>query len=174
MPKNIKMAVPFSLRQPFKSLAEVKMINNFGSILIHLVPYPTFAEALTTIKTTFAVLKNSLQPFGVLYSTKISVMFPYKMGKMVVDDLSGKLSMVYSNLQAAKKPFVFDGKKLHRHFFVAPGVGKLYTGMGFATCGDCMSMTIFSDEKMMGNPQELAKIIERRNAEILGLETAKN
>lgn len=91
------------------------------------------------------------------------------MGKFVVDDLSDKLSIVFSNLQASKKPYEYDGKKLLAHYFVAPGVGRLYTGMGFATVGDVMSMTIFSDENQMGNPQDLAKIIVRRNAEILGL-----
>lgn len=36
MPKSINCAVPFSLRQPFKTIQDVKMVNDFGSILIAL------------------------------------------------------------------------------------------------------------------------------------------
>merc|ERR1712224_600252 len=103
-------------------MGEVKMCNNFGSIVIQLCPLPDFREALADTKRKFDSLKSSLEPFGVLYSTKASVLFPFEIGKAVVDDLTTKLSIVFSNLVGSKKQLVWDGKRMLNHFFIAPGV----------------------------------------------------
>lgn len=45
----MKIAVPFSLRQPFKKISDVKMCNDFGSLLIRLPLYRDFEDALKPI-----------------------------------------------------------------------------------------------------------------------------
>lgn len=146
IPTTLNVAVPFSLRQPFKTLTDVKMKNDFGSILINLKPIKEFSDALPVVKKQFGELKGSLMPFGVLYSTKISVSLPFLLPKMMLDDLTDKYSIVYSNLNASKNSYWFDGKKNLHHFFVAPGVGKLTTGVALCTVGTNMSIGVFSDE----------------------------
>lgn len=104
-------------------------------------------------------------PFGVLYTTKLSVMFPYTIPQMLLEDLTGKFTMVYSNLNASKKPYVFDDKKMIGHFFFPPGLIKLGTGFSILTIGDIMSVGCFSDVNCMKDPQELVDIFVRKNNE---------
>ena len=106
-------------------------------------------------------------PFGILYSTKISVAFPFTIPKFMVDDVSSKVCLVLSNLNASRKSFTFDDKQLIGHYFVAPGVGKLATGVSFCTIGERMSFAVFSDSAYMKNPQEFCDIFQRKNEEIL-------
>jgi len=82
---------------------------------------------------------------------------------MMLDDLTDKYSIVYSNLNASKKDYYFDGKKNIGHYFVAPGVGKLSTGVSLCTIGSKMSLGIFSDAVQMKNPQELCDIYSELN-----------
>lgn len=152
IPQTVNVAVPFSLRQPFKTIKDVKMTNDFGSLLIALQPTKKFSDALPAIQKQFNSLKGSLMPFGVLYSTKISVTLPFLMPKMMLEDLTDKYSLVYSNLNASKSDYFFDEKKLIGNYFVAPGVGKLSTGVSICTIGTRMSLGIFSDEVQMKNP----------------------
>jgi len=146
MPPSINCAVPFSLRQPFATLKDIKMVNDFGSLLVPLKPFKEIDDALPSIKKEFNKLKGSLMPFGVLYSTKISVSLPFLLPKMMLDDLTDKYSIVYSNLNASKTEYFFDGKRNLGHYFVAPGCGKLSTGISLCTVGPRMSLGIFSDE----------------------------
>jgi hypothetical protein len=57
-------------------------------------------------------MKNSLAPFGVLLATKLTVALPFFLPKMLADDLTSKFTFVYSNLNASKKRYVFDGHKM--------------------------------------------------------------
>lgn len=127
-------------------------MNAFGTIVMYLKPHSTFDKALVDVKKTFEVLKTSLNPFGTLYATKISVLFPFTLPKIVCDDISDKFSIVFSNLNASKTNYVYDGKVCTSHFFIAPGVNKMYTGIGYSTMADNMAMSIFSDSAMLSNP----------------------
>ena len=128
------------------------MCNDFGSILIDLVPIKEFDDALPEFKKIFSKLKGSLMPFGVLYSTKISVSLPFLLPKVMLEDLTDKFSIVFTNLNASRKIYYFNGKKNLAHYFVAPGVGKLSTGVSICTVGDNMSIGVFSDAVHMTNP----------------------
>ena len=74
------------------------MCNDFGSILIDLHPCAEMHESLSEVKKTFDKMKKSFMPFGVLYATKFSAMLPFTLARDTADDLTDKVSMVFSNL----------------------------------------------------------------------------
>jgi hypothetical protein len=47
-------------------------------------------------------MKKSLNPFGVLYATKMTVALPFTLPKLICDDMTRKFTMVYTNLNASK------------------------------------------------------------------------
>lgn len=90
-------------------------------------------------------MKSSLNPFGVLFATKMTVCFPFTLPKFFAEDMTRKFTIVYSNLMASRKNYVFDGKQVKGVFFFAPGVGKLGTGVSILTIGEIISIACFSD-----------------------------
>ena len=151
-PKAVRVAVPFSFRQPFKRVQDIKMHNDFGSILVELKLFNELPEALTYYMKLFEKLKTSFAPFGVLLATKLTVALPFAIPKLILDDMTRKYTMVYTNLVASKKPYYFDGKKMLGQFFFAPGVNRLGTCVSILTCGDIMSVACFSDYTQMKDP----------------------
>jgi len=128
------------------------MHNDFGSILLDMKLFENQSEALPHYKKVFNVMKKSLNPFGVLYATKMTVALPFTMPKVIADDLTSKFTMVYTNLNASKKRYQFDGKKHIGQFFFANGVNKLATTFSILTIGDIMSVGCFSDYNSMKKP----------------------
>ena len=166
-PESVHVAVPFSFRQPNKDIKNVKMHNDFGSLLINMKLFETVKSALPFYKSLFAKMKTSLAPFGVLYSTKLVVWLPFTMPKMLGDDLTSKFSFVYSNLNASKTVYEFNGAKMRGQFFFAPGVNKLSSGFSVLTIGHIMSVAAFSDEVCMKNPQLLVDAFVRINSKCM-------
>ena len=152
-PDSIHIAVPFSFRQPQPTVAEVKMNNDFGSLLLSMKLFDSFNDALPYYKELFGALKSSLNPFGVLYTTKMTVSLPFTLPKLLSEDLTRKFTIVYSNLMASRTNYVFDGKNMTGVFFFAPGVGKLGTGISILTIGEIISVGCFSDYNQMKDPQ---------------------
>ena len=144
------------------------MNNDIGSLLVPLVPFDNFDAALPSIQKVYNRLKSSLMPFGVLMSTQISMWFPFLIPKLLLDDLTGKYSIVYSNLNASRKGYEFNGKKMIGHYFLTPGFGQLHNGISILTIGDRMSLGIYTDEALMQDPQELVDIISEHARKAVG------
>jgi len=151
-PRSLHIAVPFSFRQPFKNIKDVKMHNDFGSILVDMKLFEKFGDALVHFKKLFGKLKTSFNPFGVLYATKMTVALPFTLPKLIVDDMTRKYTMVYTNLNASKKRYSFDEKKMLGQFFFANGINRLATTFSILTIGDIMSVGCFSDFNNMKDP----------------------
>ena len=155
--------MPFSFRQPIAKIEEVKMNNDFGSLLIDMKLFGNVQEALPFYKSVFGKMKNSLAPFGVLLATQLTVALPFNLPKIMADDMTRKFTFVYSNLNASKKRYVFNGRKMLGQFFFAPGINKLSSGVSILTIGDVMSVAVFSDAACMEHPQELVDHFVRIN-----------
>lgn len=121
------------------------MNNDFGSLLLNMKLFKSFKDALPFYKKLFGAMKVSLAPFGVLYATKMTVSLPFTLPKFFAEDMTRKFTIVYSNLLASRKNYVFAGKNMLGVFFFAPGVGKLGTGVSILTIGDIISVACFSD-----------------------------
>ena len=145
----MRIAVPFSFRQPFKDLKDVVMANDFGSLIIDMKPLDNFKDSLVDNTRIFTNLKTSLQPFGILYLTKIPMMLPFCLPKMLLTDVTEKFSIIYTNLNASTQSYCFDGKKDLEHYFLVPGFGNVSTGFSICSIGPRMSIGCMSDEVFM-------------------------
>ena len=111
IPNHVSVGMPFSLRQPFKRLDEAKMINDFAALPVDIVVRKELSESLPVLKKQFKKMRTSLDVFGVLEVFRVSVNFPFTIPRLAIDYLSDKYTLIYSNLNASKIPYVFDGKK---------------------------------------------------------------
>lgn len=144
------------------------MVNDFGGLLINLKPFREYDDAIKFYKQIFENLKSSLMPFGVVMTTRLAMMLPYALPKFLVNDLTDKYSIVFSNVCTAKGEMIWNGKKMESHFVIPPGVGKLYSGISLNSIGPRSTLTVFSDKVMLRDPQLLVDIMTRKNDEILG------
>ena len=161
------VAVPFSFRQPSKNIKDATMHNDFGSMLVDMKLFDKFADALPFYKKVFNKLKKSFNPFGVLFATKMTVALPFTLPKIMADDITRKFTMVYTNLNASKKRYYFDEKKMLGQFFFANGVNRLSTSFSILTIGDIMSVGCFSDFNCVKDPQILVDHFVRINKECM-------
>jgi hypothetical protein len=96
-----------------------------------------------------------LDPFGVLYVFKTSINLPFILPKYCIDFISDKYTLVFSNLNACKIPYKWDGKTSVGQFYFVPCIGKLSFGVSLCTVGDTIGMAVFGDESSIMNPQEV-------------------
>lgn len=158
IPQQVSHGLIYSMRQPVKNLSDIKLNNDFAALPVQLELFESFEVALPFFNQKFTRLKNSLEPFGALYFFKICVNLPFTIPKLLVDFLSDKYTLVFSNLNCSKIPFEFDGKKQTGGFYFVPCVGKLNCGVSLVTAGKIMAMACFSDESSIRNPQEFVDI----------------
>ena len=103
--------MPFSLRQPVQKLEDMKLNNDFAALPISIGIHHHFSIAIEEFKKKFRKMRTSLDPFGVLYTFYMSISFPFTLPKYAIDFLSDKYTFIFSNLQATKVRYVFDGKQ---------------------------------------------------------------
>ena len=134
------------------------MSNDFGSLYMDMPTDSTFEKALKSSKATFQMLKKSLQPFAVLYTTKILVQLPFGLPKFFMTDSTNKFSLIYTNLNASKESYSFDGKRDVGNYFLVPGYGTICAGVSLCTIGQRMSLAVYCDQVSMKTPQDLCDI----------------
>ena len=82
-------------------------------------------------------------------------------------DSTNKFSLIYTNLNASKESYSFDGKKDVGNYFLVPGYGTICSGVSLCTIGQRMSLAVYCDQVSMEKPQDLCNIFERKNLEAL-------
>ena len=116
-------------------------------------------EELKLVKKQFKDLRQSLFPYGVLSSFKLSLYLPFYAAKYALDYSSGKTTLNYTNLFASKVMYEFDGHKLHSFVILTPLMSTMTCGISVLTVADQMSMAVFADEVSVKDPKELMDII---------------
>ena len=101
-------------------------------------------------------MKDSYTPFGVGWSFLLAVLsVPLDLNKYVADMVMDKYSLVYSNAFICKRNLCFGGVKQHKDlssFMFTSVAGKCYCTFCILTIGDKMSVSCFSDEKVIPDP----------------------
>jgi len=123
IPDYVNMGMPYSLRQPPKSIKDVKLVNDFITVPIELKIRKELDESLPIMKKVFFDLRTSLKPFGFLSAFKVLVNLPYVLPKYGVDLISEKNHILFTNLNASKTLYMFDGKKMLGQFYYCAGIG---------------------------------------------------
>jgi hypothetical protein len=73
------MAMPYSLRQPFKTVQEARMINDFVAIPVKIPICKDFDTALEKIKAYFESLKGSIDVYGTYETFNATANLPFTM-----------------------------------------------------------------------------------------------
>ena len=120
---SMSVGIPFSLRQPEKTIADLKFNNNFVCVPYELPVTSSFAEALDSNKAGFKHMRTSLMPFSVLSCFQASLLLPSPLANIVVDFVSLKHSLVVSNFHATKKRLNLNGKRQTGCFYFVPCPG---------------------------------------------------
>ena len=97
-------------------------------------------------------MRSSLDIFGVLEVFRVSVGLPFTLPRLAIDFLSDKYTIIYSNLNGSKVPYVFDGRKQLGQFYYVPACGLLCCGISLSTIGPYMGMACFADENSIKDP----------------------
>jgi WS/DGAT C-terminal domain len=99
------------------------------------------------------MLKRSItRPFGPIYSGSVAMNLPFLLPKFVMGDLTRKYSLIFTNVNASKINYVWDGKKTSDFFVMANGCHKVYTTVSILTVGGSMSITVCSDKNCIEDP----------------------
>jgi hypothetical protein len=167
IPDYINVLIPFSLRQPARNTKEFKMCNEFVAIPMTIPIKSQFSEVLTGVKKIFSSLRNSPDPYGMFEFFSILVNLPFIIPSFGVHFMANKFTLVYSNLNATKIEFVWDGKKQVGQYYFPPAIGTLCCGVSLSTTGKIMSLAVYSDATRIKHPKELMAIFKRKNEELL-------
>lgn len=154
------LALPFSFRQPYEKLSDVKLNNDFGTLVIDLNLHDNFENALNECNENFGKMKVSLLPWGSYFLQSIPNILPYGLMRFIFQDLSSKITAIYTNVVASTQPYCFDGKRDLMHYFLLNGFVDVSTGISLCTIGNRMSLGLNTDLNSIANPQEFCNLFD--------------
>jgi len=86
------------------------MINDIAGVGVPINVRKDFESCLEVTVKTHSAIKNSLTAYCSMAMIIFSSNLPYTFAKLATDDITDKYSMIFSNLNASKKPFKVAGK----------------------------------------------------------------
>mmetsp|Transcript_16071 Transcript_16071/g.27130 ORF Transcript_16071/g.27130 Transcript_16071/m.27130 type:complete len:104 (+) Transcript_16071:1299-1610(+) len=99
---------------------------------------------------------------------------PFMLPGLSMKVLTEKFSIVFTNVNCSKIPYVWDGKHFNCLFVFAPGSQRIYTTVSLLTVGSGMTISINTDESCMPDPQAVCDTFAKKNKEVLGKHSAKS
>ena len=114
------LACPFSLRPAPKAVDDFVFDNNFAILPMVLNLVDDVNDGLLRIKKDMLTLKHSLQPIGYFYLLKTTMLLPEFVRAELMEKLSEKMSIGFSNVPGPKNPWVVDGKEVDTLGFFMP------------------------------------------------------
>ena len=94
--------------------------NNFAILLMALNLVDDASDGLERIKRDMLGLKHSLQPIGYFYLLKVTMQLPEFLRAYLLEKLSEKTSIGFSNVPGPRNPWVVDGKEVDTLGFFMP------------------------------------------------------
>ena len=86
-----------------------------------------------------------MMPFAYFHTFNLTINLPFILPKFALDFLTNKYSLFFSNLNASKVRFKFNGKKQLGSWYFIPNFSKMNFGISVVTCGDICSLAVFAD-----------------------------
>ena len=170
--ESIEIAMPYAMSNPGKERKDIRLQNDMVGLPVNLKLFEDFDKGLEYFQNQFKAMKDSFTPFGVKWSFLIAVLsVPLDLNKYVADMIMEKYSLVYSNAFICKKPLCFGGVKQHKDlgsFMFTSVAGKCYCTFCILTIGDKMSVSCFSDEKVIPDPQNFMSIYVKKYKQVMG------
>ena len=80
------------------------------------------------------------------------VLLPYDLYRVAIDKITDFTTFLFSNLNASKVPYVFDGKECKQVLYIANSVGTCNNIFTLITMDKIITFAYFADEKHIKNP----------------------
>ena len=167
IPDSVKIQIPFSFRKPQTKLQNFRLENDFAGLATELKVSDNFDETLKYQKKEFDYLKSSIYSYSSLYAGKVTLNLPYTLPCLAVRLFGINFSFTFSNVNASKVTYSWDGKQLVDQFFFAPGSWDGHTIISVSTVGKLMTISVSSEETQLQYPAEFLKIFSKKNLEII-------
>jgi len=103
--------MPFSFRQPAKEFKDLQFNNDVSIFPVRLSLKENIEEGLPIIKEELGTYINSLFPFSIKHSLQLMSHLPYDLLFRFSDDLTKAYTLIFSNINATKRPWQLAGAK---------------------------------------------------------------
>lgn len=153
--------VPANIRFKFYATpAEVKLENKFAAIPLTIPMTKDMESAYPLIKKATKKLKNSMSFVYACYAMGFwsNILFPKIVPRLMVDILSNKYTISFSNTPGPIKPFFYynrEGGKIRTiasHVYVIVP-GKIGVNVACISFCNSFKVTVTSDENIMSNKE---------------------
>jgi hypothetical protein len=149
---SLNLSVPYSLRAPPLKREDFELRNDFAMMMITLDLDTDFNKCLAKVQKRMDALKKSIEPYGMYYFIKISLLLPVFILKTASNFLCDKMSLVFSNVPGPKNPWVINGVKSKKVFFFVPGMAGIASGISIMSHVDVFKVGCVGDEAQIPNP----------------------
>jgi hypothetical protein len=106
-----------------------------------------------------------MSPFGNLFSFQIVMALPLSISKVLIDWVSDKAQIVFSNAHMTKVPLCINGHTQRQDvgsFYYASTPGLNNCSFTICTMGDAMGIAVFCDKNSKLNPKEFLEIFVKK------------
>ena len=120
---------------PVKNMKDVKMTNEVNAVCLNLPIRKDIKDIIPLFKKNIKTAMSHLEPFSQLALFNIINSLPYDLYRWALDQVTDKTTLLYSNVNASKVPYVWDGKECTRLFYIANSVGTCNNIFTLVTMG---------------------------------------
>ena len=167
--KNITIIIPFSLR----TLPEdnsVLPLENDVSFLFCSAPVDISDEGkrYKIFHDICEDLKFSSDPFANDISQKaIGNLLPKRLKDYFINDIGNRSSLFFTNVPGPKYEITFNGKRLHKIFFMSPAVGSIALSVGGFSYNGKLTVGITCDKGVIPESKILIEYLEEELALVI-------
>lgn len=165
--KSIKLAVPFSLRDPTPNPKHFKLENDFVPITVELDLTLSLEESLKLAKKRMDSLKKSIIPSGQYYFMKFASYMPSFYFKYLSESVGQRHTFIFSNVPGPITPYQITGKKAKKSMFIVAGVGDLACGITIFSCHEIIKVSITADIANIPDCSQIGKIFDENFEKLL-------
>jgi hypothetical protein len=93
-------------------------------------------------------MKYSTDPFGAYFIFRLLMKMPFILPKILVDFVTDKYQIFFSNAHMTKVPLCFNGVKQRQDlgsFYISSAPGKGCCNFTICTMGNAMGIVVFND-----------------------------
>ena len=163
---TLRALVPVDLRPPERAL---ELGNDFGLVLLDLpVAAATPLERLRATKAAMDALKHSAEPVAMRALFEFFGRTPKQVSDIPQSLISGKASLVMTNVMGPTQPLYVAGVPIDRVMFWVPHPGD-HLGMGISILSYCGSATLalVTDARLVPDPGAITTRFEQEFGSLL-------
>jgi hypothetical protein len=128
-------------------------MNNEMTLLVMPMPIRSaYPEAFKDCRTELKKIMNSFDMFAAETGLRILLLLPGTIVHTIMQDISNLYTILWTNANASKIVFAWDGKKILGQFYFVSGGAGFCTMVNLSTIGPYTSMSCYADENSIKYP----------------------